>query len=168
MSSCLRATFPSYVVTQYSSHIIHEILTFLMRKMFLLVLKNIQSSRNRPSFKFGVRDCFGKLVQRHAGECKYISNRLCDPIASRRKGVTTLLDGEGETCRAAKGRHRIQEDHELVLTRGLRLSLWSQCPRLLAMRSKLENRSSHTPPKIAHKASRHRRLHCNHTVPNGQ
>lgn len=104
MSSWLRATFPSHVVTQYSSHIIHEILTSLMRKMFLLVLTNIQSSKNRPSFKFGVRDCFGELVKRHAGECKYIPNRLCDPIASGREGVTTLLDGEGETCRAAKGR----------------------------------------------------------------
>lgn len=160
MSSWLRATFPSHVVTQYSSHIIHEILTSLMRKMFLLVLTNMQSSKNRPSFKFGVRDCFGKLVKIHAGECKYIPNRLCDPIASRREGVTTLLDGEG--------RQWIQEDQELVLTRGLRVSLWSQCPHLLVMRSKLEDRSSRTLPKIAHKASRHRRLHCKHTIPNGQ
>lgn len=155
MSSCLRATFPLHVVTLYSSDIIHEILTSLVRKMFLLVLTNILSSKNRPSFKFGVRDCFGKLVKRHAGECKYVPNRLCDPIISRRERVVTLLDGEGETCRAAKGRQCVQEDQELVLARGLRVSLWSQCPRLLAMISKLENRSSHTPPKIAHKASRH-------------
>lgn len=106
VSIFLRASFPLDVITQCCSHLLHELLAPLMRKIFLPVVSNVQGGEDTPTFEVGICDRIGKVVIGHGGSQRYTEATPPYPVFSLNESVPVGVKGKGVRCRAANGLER--------------------------------------------------------------
>lgn len=84
-----------------------------MRKMFLLVVPNVQGGEDTPSFEVGICDRIGKLVIGHGGSQSTL--RPLPPhlgVFFPNEPVPVGVTGRGVCSRAANGLKRAYSDRE--------------------------------------------------------